>query len=165
MQSCFLWASFSPRMTERKQQDQRGDWPLNRQSLHRLPLLSVLVFVIASGIPVRAAWAGTRDASQSRICRPTLSPGPTIPLGKAGLFRWECSGETARGMGYFMVFVRPAGTYVLLKVPDGQSSYEFTPDAPGIWRWIVINTDPDRTLPDLESEQGHFRVTEPEEKQ
>lgn len=60
------------------------------------------------------------------------------------------------------MFVRPSGTYVLLKVPDGRTSFEFTPDTTGRWRWIVINTDPDRTKPDRESEPGYFDVVEKE---
>ena len=61
------------------------------------------------------------------------------------------------------MFIRPVGTYVLLKVPQGRTSFEFTPDMAGMWRWIVINTDPDRTKPDLESEPGYFEVILTEE--
>lgn len=92
------------------------------------------------------------------ICRPILGPSPRIELGRPGQFAWTCSGGRQDGQGYYVVFVRPAGTYVLLKVPHGRTSFEFTPDVQGMWRWIVINTDPDRTKPDLESEAGFFQV-------
>jgi hypothetical protein len=91
-----------------------------------------------------------------------LRDSPTIELGKAGLFSWSCAGGEKRGSGFYVVFIRPSKTYVLLKVPLGRSSFEFTPDAAGKWRWIVINTDPDRTRPDLESEPGRFRVITPD---
>ncbi len=59
------------------------------------------------------------------------------------------------------MFVRPIGTYVLLKVPRGRNSFEFAPDMEGQWRCIVINTDPNRSLPDLESEPMFFEVVKP----
>ncbi len=93
-----------------------------------------------------------------QVCRPGLGPTPTIELGNAGVFTWSCSGENEKGKSFYIVFIRPSGTYVLLKVPQGRESFEFTPDAPGTWRWIVINTDPDRTKPDVESKPGHFQV-------
>jgi hypothetical protein len=94
-----------------------------------------------------------------QVCRPNLGPSPTIELGKAGVFTWSCAGGTEKGKGYYIVFIRPSGTYVLLKVSQGRTSFEFAPDTPGLWRWIVINTDPDRTKPDVESTPGHFQVT------
>lgn len=96
---------------------------------------------------------------ESRICKPRLGQIPSIELGKAGLFRWECPLEEGSGKGYYVVFIRPSGTYVLLKVPEGRTSFEFTPDTVGQWRWLVINTDPDRTKPDVESEPGRFETT------
>jgi hypothetical protein len=93
-----------------------------------------------------------------QVCRPNLGPTPTIELGKAGVFTWSCSGTSEQGKGFYIVFIRPSGTYVLLKVPQDRTSFEFAPDAPGMWRWIVINTDPDRTKPDVESSPGHFQV-------
>jgi hypothetical protein len=108
-----------------------------------------------------AAWAADSAATEPQICRPELEVAPTLELGQSGVFRWTCPGTGRSDTGYFIVFVRPQGTYVLLKVPDDSSSFEFTPDAVGVWRWIVINTDPDRTRPDVESEQGRFVVTEP----
>ena len=98
------------------------------------------------------------ELEKPRICRPVLGVSPTIELGKAGLFSWSCMGGEKKGAGFYVVFIRPSRTYVLLKVPLGRSSFEFTPDAPGMWRWIVINTDPDRTKPDMESEPGYFQV-------
>jgi len=79
------------------------------------------------------------------------------------MFSWTCSAHNRPGKGYYIVFVRPSGTYVLLKVPEGRTSFEFTPDTAGSWRWVVINTDPDRTRPDTESEPGHFQVIQEEE--
>ena len=96
--------------------------------------------------------------SLSNICRPQLAESTTIELGMAGEFKWTCTGGEKEGNGYYIVFIRPDGTYVLLKVPVGRTSFEFTPDTPGLWRWIVINTDPDRTKPDMESEPGYFQV-------
>jgi len=48
---------------------------------------------------------------------------------------------------------------VLLRASEGKDSFEFAPDVEGRWRWIVINTDPERTKPDVESEPGRFDVT------
>jgi len=100
------------------------------------------------------------DANEpaERICRPRLGECAGIEMGKAGIFGWTCSGGTVEGSGFYVVFVRPSGTYVVLKVPHGRTSFEFTPDTLGQWRWIVINTDPDGTKPDVESEPGHFQV-------
>ncbi|HMK34878.1 MAG TPA: hypothetical protein VK463_07420 [Desulfomonilaceae bacterium] len=92
------------------------------------------------------------------ICRPILTSPEAIELGKAGVFSWSCQGGDKAGSGYYVVFIRPAGTYVLLKVPEHRTSFEFTPDAVGAWRWIVINTDPDGTKPDVESESTNFQV-------
>jgi hypothetical protein len=97
-------------------------------------------------------------SAEQEICRPVLGVSPRIELGKSGQFEWTCTGGKHDGQGFYVVFVRPAGTYVLLKVPHGRTSFEFTPDVEGVWRWIVINTDPDRTKPDLESDAGFFQV-------
>ena len=97
--------------------------------------------------------------SPPSVCRPMLEPVSPIQLGESGIFSWTCSGGSAPGAGYFVVFIRPIGTYVLLKVPTGRTSFEFTPDTAGAWRWVVINTDPDRSSPDVESNQGRFQVT------
>jgi hypothetical protein len=98
-----------------------------------------------------------------QVCRPNLGPSLTIELGKAGVFSWTCSDAGEKGKGFYIVFIRPSGTYVLLKVPQGRTSFEFAPDTPGMWRWIVINTDPDRAKPDVESSPGHFQVAPSEE--
>jgi hypothetical protein len=100
---------------------------------------------------------------QAGICKPRLEQISPIELGRAGLFTWRCPSEEGVGGGYYVVFIRPSGTYVLLKVPEGRTSYEFTPDAVGHWRWLVINTDPDRTKPDVESEPGRFETTPPKD--
>jgi hypothetical protein len=97
------------------------------------------------------------------ICKPNLQQLSTITLGSAGQFSWDCPEPGRQGNGYFIVFVRPVGTYVLLKVPEQRTAFEFAPDMPGNWRWIVINTDPDRGQPDVESDPGYFQVTAPEE--
>jgi hypothetical protein len=98
------------------------------------------------------------EAEQARVCRPVLEKAPRLEIGQTGIFRWICS-QGPSGDNYYIVFVRPSGTYALLKVPDGRTEFEFTPDVEGQWRWIVINTDPDRTKPDVESEPGSFTVT------
>jgi hypothetical protein len=117
--------------------------------------------LLLSALSVMGALVSTSLALEEgipHICRPDLGPSPAIELGKAGAFTWSCSGENEKGKGFYIVFIRPSGTYVLLKVPQGRESFEFTPDAPGAWRLIVINTDPDRTKPDVESKPGHFQV-------
>jgi hypothetical protein len=119
------------------------------------------VLALGVGLTGYYAWAEQNDGS-SLICRPVLEPSPPIVLGQSGYFNWKCVEGQAAASGYYVVFVRPSGTYVLLKAPQGRTSFEFTPDTAGAWRWIVINTDPDRTKPDLESEPGRFQVTEAE---
>jgi hypothetical protein len=122
--------------------------------------VSTLVFLL-SALSVMGALVSQSLALEEgipHVCRPDLGPSPVIELGKAGVFTWSCSGENEKGKGFYIVFIRPSGTYVLLKVPQGRESFEFTPDTPGMWRWIVINTDPDRTKPDVESKAGHFQV-------
>jgi len=109
-------------------------------------------------LPAPERQAAAQDQG-SQICKPRLDQVPPIELGKAGLFSWTCPPESGTGQGYYVVFIRPAGTYVLLKVPEARTSYEFTPDTVGQWRWLVINTDPDRTKPDVESEPGRFETT------
>jgi len=110
------------------------------------------------GLCLSDCRSSTETGPEQEICRPILGPSPQIELGKPGQFEWTCMDGRHDGQGYYVVFVRPAGTYVLLKVPHGRTSFEFTPDVEGVWRWIVINTDPDRTKPDLESEAGFFQV-------
>ncbi len=100
---------------------------------------------------------------RSGVCKPKLHHVSSVELGKSVMFRWTCSPEEGTGGGYYIVFIRPSATYVLLKVPEGRTSYEFTPDTVGQWRWLVINTHPDRTKPDVESEPGHFETTPPKD--
>lgn len=103
------------------------------------------------------------DELKKTICKPKLQQLSTVTLGSAGQFSWECSDPDKQGNGYFIVFIRPVGSYVLLKVPERRTTFEFAPDMAGSWRWIVINTDPDRGQPDVESDPGYFQVTPSEE--
>ncbi len=124
---------------------------------------SVVTKVIyLTGVLFIAGGAGhgllAQGNTRSTICRPQLAESTTVELGMAGQFSWTCAGGEKEGNGYYIVFIRPDGRFVLLKVPVGRSSFEFTPDAAGLWRWLVINTDPDRTKPDMESEPGYFQV-------
>jgi hypothetical protein len=132
---------------------------MRKTAVTRLVLFTFAAIV--AGVIECRSWAG--DESPPEICRPQLADSPTIELGKAGQFSWTCPGGGSAGNGYYIVFIRPSGTYVLLKVPMDRTSFEFTPDAAGLWRWIVINTDPNRSKPDLESEPGHFEVIMTEE--
>jgi len=121
---------------------------------------SSLVISIVSIIVLAGITSSIADEPASReTCRPTLARLTHVELGKSGEFRWNCSGEES-DVGFYIVFIRPSGTYVLLKIPRGRNSFEFTPDIPGTWRWLVIHTDPDRSKPDAESEPGTFSVTE-----
>ncbi len=121
---------------------------------------SSLVISIVSIIVLAGITSSIADEPASReTCRPTLVRLTHVELGKSGEFHWNCSGEES-DVGFYIVFIRPSGTYVLLKVPRGRTSFEFTPDIPGTWRWLVIHTDPDRSKPDAESEPGTFLVTE-----
>ncbi len=79
--------------------------------------------VCVAGYPICA-----QDHSPS-VCRPVLGVSPVIELGKSGVFAWGCSGVQGESGGYYIVFVRPSGTYVLLKVPKGKTSFEFTADS------------------------------------
>jgi hypothetical protein len=126
--------------------------PTGKQSASIIVLASIVALMVV----VTTANAG---ADEQETCRPVLVPIPSVELGKSGEFRWNCSGRESE-VGFYIVFIRPSGTYVLLKVPRGGNSFEFTPDVSGIWRWIVIHTDPDRSKPDAESEPGTFLVTE-----
>ncbi len=121
-------------------------------------LMAVMSLVSGSLIVVFPLSALSENAN---ICRPVLEPVPIIYLGNAGLFRWNCTGGSYQGDGYYIVFIRPIGTYVLLKVPQGRNTFEFAPDMEGLWRCIVINTDPNRSLPDVESEPIYFEVVRP----
>lgn len=123
-----------------------------------------LMGLLALGVGLMRGYPFAEDNDgSSRICRPVVEHSSPIVLGQAGHFNWKCVDGQDAGSGYYTVFVRPNGTYILLKVPQGRTSFEFTPDTAGLWRWIVINTDPDGTKPDLESEPGRFQVTEAEE--
>ena len=122
----------------------------------------VLVFTICALDLLSVRFCGADDP-KDKVCRPQLAQASSVELGKAGQFDWTCSVDHKPGKGFYIVFVRPAGTYVLLKVPQGRLSFEFTPDMPGMWRWLVINTDPDRGRPDVESEPGFFQVNPSEE--
>lgn len=120
------------------------------------PIAMVSLAVIAalsSGV-----IAASADDSTGRVCEPVLGPSQTVMLGEPARFTWTCSGGSISGSGFFVVFIRPSGTYALLRVPKGRTWYEFSPDSVGVWRWIVINTDPDRGRPDVESEKGYFQV-------
>lgn len=126
--------------------------------------------IVTVGIIVVAVWiagspigpvARAETEAQRGVCKPRLGECAPIELGKGGIFAWTCLGGKEEGSGFYVVFVRPSGTYVLLKVPQGRTSFEFAPDAQGLWRWIVINTDPDGARPDVESEPGHFQVLPP----
>lgn len=128
------------------------------------PAHVLLLYVCCLSVTFALSGAEPCDAEgvEARVCLPHPVPVSSVELGKAGVFHWNCSGGTNNSRRYYVVFVRPSGTYVLLKVPDGRTSFEFTPDTTGRWRWIVINTDPDRTKPDRESEPGYFDVVEKE---
>jgi|UniRef100_A0A7C4EWI2 hypothetical protein len=130
----------------------------------RYPLARALALIVSSlSVFTTAVWLAGASSENTNICRPVLEPVPLIHLGEAGQFRWSCTGGVYQGDGYYIVFVRPIGTYVLLKVPQGRNSFEFAPDMEGQWRCIVINTDPNRSLPDLESEPIYFEVVKPPE--
>ncbi|MGB9618694.1 MAG: hypothetical protein ACPL7J_15345, partial [Desulfomonilaceae bacterium] len=119
---------------------------------------AVALIALCLGLFMAAEWLAGASSENTNICRPVLEPIPLIHLGEAGQFRWSCTGGVYQGDGYYIVFIRPIGTYVLLKVPQGRNSFEFAPDMEGQWRCIVINTDPNRSLPDLESEPIYFEV-------
>lgn len=126
--------------------------------------IGVAAGVLFLGALLAGGWAFAENSDRAiRICRPVLDSSTQITLGRAGQFRWKCVDGEDAGNGYYIVFVRPNGTYVLLKVSRGRTSFEFTPDTEGVWRWIVINTDPDKTKPDIESAPGRFVVRGAEE--
>jgi hypothetical protein len=125
---------------------------------HMTSPASICLLLVVVTLVAVSAQAG-EEPEQAGVCRPILAKAPALQLSQSGVFRWSCSAQGRRGESYYIVFVRPSGTYVLLKVPDGRTEFEFTPDVEGQWRWIVINTDPDRTKPDVESEPGSFSVT------
>ncbi|MFH0958666.1 MAG: hypothetical protein V1897_08185, partial [Pseudomonadota bacterium] len=107
---------------------------------------------------LRAACAFCQEHRSGEICKPELMETSAIELGAPGEFKWLCDHNLPLGEGFYVVFIRPSGTYVLLKVPRGRTSFEFTPDTIGMWRWMVINTHPDKTKPDVESSPGNFQV-------
>ncbi len=123
----------------------------------------IIVYSIVAASIVLSAEPDKSQQARADICRPKLSASQIIEMGHSGIFSWTCDETKGKGAGYYIVFIRPAGTYVLLKVPIGKNSFEFTPDASGVWRWMVINTDPDRSKPDVESEPGHFQVIQTEQ--
>jgi hypothetical protein len=107
---------------------------------------------------------GTPNAlgdEKAKVCRPELSEVKQVELGQEHIFSWTCPEEKMTGKGYYIVFIRPSGTYALFRVDDKSRSFKFKPDIAGQWRWIVINTDPDRTKPDVESKAGIFQVRIP----
>lgn len=123
------------------------------------------IFVVATVLTadgrvhsVESLAEGDRTSERTNICRPYIEPVAAVSLGESALFHWTCRGGKESGEGYYIVFIRPVGTYVLLRVPRNRNSFEFTPDTEGQWRCIVIHTDPDRTQPDLESEPLYFEV-------
>jgi hypothetical protein len=120
---------------------------------------SLVISITAIIVLIEITISIADEPSSREICRPTLVRIAHIELGKSGEFRWNCSGEESE-VGFYIVFIRPSGTYVLLKVPRGRNSFEFAPDIAGTWRWLVIHTDPDRSKPDAESEPDTFSVTE-----
>ncbi len=117
-----------------------------------LMILTVLSFLLPTALVISAENHG------EDICKPELLNSPVVELGAAAIFEWACDERKSAGEGFYVVFIRPSGTYVLLKVPKGRTSFEFTPDTVGQWRWMVINTHPDRTKPDIESALGYFKV-------
>ncbi|MGC8604295.1 MAG: hypothetical protein ACP5VS_11480 [Desulfomonilaceae bacterium] len=126
---------------------------INRYRLSKYSITFVAVCVL---LPATVAMC--EEPGDDQICKPELLDSSAIELGAAGVFRWRCNHNQANGDGFYIVFIRPLGTYVLLKVPKGRTSYEFTPDVAGAWRWMVINTHPDKTKPDVESAPGYFQV-------
>jgi len=123
----------------------------------RLSRPSALLLAFCLLFPAKSVFC--EGLGEDQICKPELFDSLTIELGNAGVFRWACNHDQPGGEGFFIVFIRPSGTYVLLKVPKGRKIFEFTPDVAGAWRWMVINTHPDRTKPDVESSPGYFQVT------
>lgn len=119
--------------------------------------ISVIIIVSLTELVFCSESNGNGQASLE-ICKPELSALQVIELGHSGIFSWLCDEARRKGAGYYVVFIRPTGTYILLKVPIGKNSFEFTPDTTGLWRWMVINTDPDRSKPDVESDPGNFHV-------
>jgi len=116
-------------------------------------------FLLAVLALVASVYVNAEETSgATNICRPIVEPVPSLVLGESAIFRWTCGGARHDGEGYYIVVIRPVGTYVLLRVPRNRNFFEFTPDMEGQWRCIVINTDPDRTQPDLESEPVYFEV-------
>ena len=124
--------------------------------LYYIAVMLLIPLGLASNSLCAQSMRNGQDAYE--ICKPELSGAQTIEMGHSGIFDWKCDENRVRGAGFYIVFIRPTGTYVLLKVPIGKNSFEFTPDVAGAWRWMVINTDPDRSKPDVESEPGHFQV-------
>ncbi|MDA8406986.1 MAG: hypothetical protein M0T73_09045 [Deltaproteobacteria bacterium] len=122
----------------------------------RLSRSSVTLLAFCLLLPAAPVFCD--ELGEDKICKPELLDCSAIELGNAGIFRWTCNHDQPGGEGFFIVFIRPSGTYVLLKVPKGRKVFEFTPDVAGSWRWMVINTHPDRTKPDLESSPGYFQV-------
>jgi hypothetical protein len=132
---------------------------LDNLRINVLYLLAVLVVVAPVYVCAEESVTKLEETSgATNICRPIVEPVSSLVLGESVMFRWTCSGARHDGEGYYIVVIRPVGTYVLLRVPRNRNFFEFTPDMEGHWRCIVINTDPDRTQPDLESEPVYFEV-------
>lgn len=120
------------------------------------------IAIVALCVMLKAALAFCQGQENGGICKPELVEVPAIELGNPGAFSWVCDHGQPTGEGFYIVFIRPSGTYVLLKVPKGRKSFEFTPDTLGVWRWMVINTHPDKTKPDVESAPANFNVVDSE---
>jgi len=133
------------------------------QTLKLLYIAIITVIVMGQMERPFCSEANRNGQHNLDICKPELSGSQVIEMGHSGMFGWSCDAAHGKGAGYYIVFIRPTGTYVLLKVPIGKNSFEFTPDTTGLWRWMVINTDPDRTKPDVESEPGLFQVINTEQ--
>ncbi len=135
---------------------------MNLRMINKSILSRSSVTLLALCVLFPVTFAFCEGLGEDQICKPELFDSSAIELGNAGIFGWSCNHEQPGGEGFFIVFIRPSGTYVLLKVPKGRKKFEFTPDVAGTWRWMVINTHPDRTKPDVESSPGYFQVTRAE---
>lgn len=131
---------------------------MNWNKINKSRLSRSSMTLIALCVLFPASFVSCNEPTDGEICRPELVDSPVIELGNAGVFKWVCDVNHLGGEGFYVVFIRPSGTYVLLKVPKGRTTFEFTPDGAGTWRWMVINTHPDRTKPDVESAPGFFQV-------
>lgn len=131
---------------------------MNCKVIYKFGLSRSLTILIVFSFLFPTALAISAEGQGEDICKPEFLNSPVVELGHAAIFEWTCDERKSAGEGFYVVFIRPAGTYILLKVPKGRTSFEFTPDTVGQWRWMVINTHPDRTKPDIESALGYFKV-------